>query len=123
MDNDRKSKSFSVAKDGGLDKHRAKNPGAKPDADEPWISNYPPLQGWLNDNDARCDWQMRFGKRKEGFMLEQWRLPGSLPFIVLVYTRGMGWEIFTPNASVSIDDTLADTKERIFRKQTIKAGG
>ena len=129
MDKDKKQdKQFSVAKDGGLDAHRAKNPGHKPldpgqgrktDGDQPWISNYPPLDGWLRANDARCDWQMRYGKGKDGFMLEQWRMPGSMPFVVLVYTRGAGWEIFTPGASNSVRLTLSDAKQRIYASENV----
>lgn len=87
------------------------------DVDEPWISNYPPLHDWLMTNNARCDWQMRYGKGKQGFMLEQWRLPHSLPFVVLVYASKGGWEIFTPCASNSIEQTLTDCAERIFKKE------
>jgi hypothetical protein len=87
---------------------------SNPNIDEPWISNYPPLHDWLNEHNARCDWQLKLGKGKHASMLEQWRLPGSLPFVILVMAQKYGWEIFTPGASNTVDATLADTKARIY---------
>lgn len=105
-------------------KNRNENPGVRDrarhadvpnkDINEPWISNYPPLHDWLMENNARCDWQMRYGKGNQGFMLECWRLPGSLPFVVQVFTQSMGWDVFTPSGDRKVDETLADLRARIF---------
>ncbi len=92
------------------------NPGAREgkDDDKPWIANYPPLDEWLRKNDARCDWQMKLGKGAHASMLEQWRMPGSLPFIILVLAGQHGWEIYTPCHENNVEKTLEDTKKRIY---------
>lgn len=109
---------------------RTKNPGARnpehpandKNADEPWISNYPPLREWLTEIGARCDFQIPNGKGKHRWMVEQWRAPGSMPFIVVVMPHRMGWEIYTPFAGNAIDATLADAKARIFPTPLAMAG-
>jgi hypothetical protein len=98
----------------GVRKQSRSSTAPNKDVDEPWISNYPPLHDWLMKNEARCDWQLRYGKGRQGFMLECWRLPGSMPFIVQVFTQSMGWDVFTPSGDRSVDATLADLAERIY---------
>jgi len=89
-------------------------PRNKSDDDKPWIGNYPPLHEWLMQNDARCDWQLRLGKGAHASMLEQWRMPGSLPFIVLVMANKHGWEVYSPCHENNINATLEDAKRRIY---------
>ena len=103
---------------------RNENPGVRKQArdgthpnkgiDEPWVSNYPPLDAWLRLNNARCDWQVLLGKKPYHDYIEQWRLPGSLPFVIRVMGRQHGWEIFTPSASNDIEKTLQDAMARIY---------
>lgn len=98
---------------------RAQGEVTNKNIDEPWTSNYPPLHDWLMNSEARCDWQLRYGKGGAGFMLEQWRMPGSLPFIVLVHTKQAGWDVFTPTDDRAIEATLADVRARIFPRGKI----
>lgn len=104
--------------------NRNKNPGARDgkDADEPWISNYPPLAEWLKEIEARCDFQIPHGKGRHRWMVEQWRAPGSMPFIVVVMPQRMGWEIYTPTATNNIDATFADVRARIWPTPLAQAG-
>lgn len=91
------------------------NDKKNPDINEPWISNYPPLQAFLAEIKARCDWQVKlpiYG----GAIAEQWRAPGSMPFLVVVQGKQHGWDIYTPNAGAGISETLDDVRARIFAK-------
>lgn len=59
---------------------------AQDDKDKPWISNYPPLQEWLNAHEARCDWQIPYGnKNKPAMYVEQWRTRTGREFIIHAY--------------------------------------
>lgn len=112
---------FSVAKGnpGVRATARAQGEVDNKDKDEPWTSNYTELHDWLVNNEARCDWQLRYGKGRHGFMLEQWRMPRSLPFIVQVHAGGSGWDIFTPIASININETLDDAKARAYPRSRL----
>jgi hypothetical protein len=84
-------------------------------ADEPFTSNYPPLDAWLREHGARCDWQIPYGpKSKSAAYLECWRCPGSAPFVILVRADRAGWDVYTPCHSAKVDETLADLERRIF---------
>lgn len=72
-------------------------------SDKPWVANYPSLQDWLNAINARCDWQQSIGGNPDiGGYVEQWRLAGALPFLVVIRPRKLGWEIYTPIAKGSL---------------------
>lgn len=80
--------------------------------DKPYIENYPPLQKWLNDNDAQCMWQIPYGNHDEPFAyVENW-IVNNTQVIIVVYSNNHGWNIFTPCQSISIDATLRDASER-----------
>lgn len=85
------------------------------DEDQPWISNYRPLQDFLREIDARCDWQIPYGPRSKPTMyVEQWRAPGSAPFIIVVRSNKHGWDIYTSELSNKIDAAIEDARRRIF---------
>lgn len=90
---------------------------AQDDKDKPWISNYPPLQAWLNEHDARCDWQIPYGnKNKPAMYVEQWRTRGGREFIITVMANQGGWNVYSPCDSNSIVETLADLEARLGMK-------
>ena len=57
--------------------------------DQPYTSNYPPLEAFLRDHEARCDWQISLGGDPDepiGFV-EQHRFPNGKIVIVVVLRR------------------------------------
>ncbi len=82
------------------------------DVNKPYTSNYPPLDKWLRDRDARCDFQLIPKGPRPLFYLEQWHI-GAATFLVKIYRDRAGWEIYTPGNSNCITSTLADAEARL----------
>lgn len=93
-------------------KARNENPNAI--GDEPYIGHYPTLRDWLALHECRCDWQSPIGpKNAPNAYVEQWSTPKGRPMIITIYSRGHGWEIYTPNDSNKIDETFTDAEARL----------
>jgi hypothetical protein len=86
------------------------------DADQPWVSNYPPLDEWLKENNAVCNWQLQRGERKSRPLVtvESWSINGYA-FIIEVQSDRRGWNIYTSLPSNNITATLADALTRLSR--------
>lgn len=83
-------------------------------SNKPWISNYPPLQDWLNKIDARCQDQIPVGGPVEPIAyLEKWGTPNGRVFIVEVRANKMGWNIYTSTDDGTIQGTLQDAESRL----------
>jgi hypothetical protein len=83
--------------------------------DQPWISNYLPLDEWLKKYEARCDWQLPLGGSKDdpAAYIEQWGFPNGTSCIVTVYANKGGWNIATPNdESNAVDAAFLDAEDR-----------
>lgn len=78
------------------------------DRDRPWVSNYPVLREWLDRRNAVCMWQNSDAEQS----VEGWAI-GAAAFIVVVYARHHGWDIFTSTSSNDVDVTLADAEKRL----------
>lgn len=82
--------------------------------DKPWISNYPPLQEWLNKIEARCAEQIPVGGGRNPISyLEKWITPSGRVFLVEVRAYNRGWDIFTASDSNMINETLTDAESRL----------
>lgn len=83
--------------------------------DKPWVSNYPPLNDFLQDNQARCNWQIRMGGTEDeptGYV-EHYLFPNGKVAIVVVHARQEGWDIYIPSDSLKVDETLAEATKRL----------
>lgn len=83
------------------------------DENKPWVSNYPPLQRWLDEQGARPMWQVPYGPRDAPSMyVEGWSVDGRLCVITVHANKG-GWDIYTAADTNSISETLADATARL----------
>lgn len=73
------------------------------------------LDSFLSELGARCDWQVAL-PLYGGATAEQWRAPGSAPFVVIVYGREHGFDIYTSCADTSLEATFADARKRIGKE-------
>jgi hypothetical protein len=74
------------------------------------VENYPPLREWLTKIEARCDVQEYSDARS----IEIWNAPvGRGTFVIVVYPKGQGWDVFTSAGSIKIDETLSDAERRL----------
>lgn len=81
---------------------------------EPWVSNYPPLQKWLDEHEARCLWQIPYGGKSDPVAyVECWKFASGRLAILFVWSHGFGWEIYTPAGTNKVDETLADAEQRL----------
>lgn len=86
----------------------------------PYVSNYPPLQEWLDKHEARCMWQVpmqcehdRHGEPPTAYV-ELYEFPKtSRHAIVLIHGRKMGWDIFISSNDHQIKTTLEDAERRL----------
>lgn len=79
---------------------------------EPYVSNYPPLDQWLKKHNAHCLWQMMDGPEDQRTRaVEAWQV-GTAIVIVVVHGNQHGWEIFTSLNTLDIAATLADAEQR-----------
>lgn len=88
------------------------------DKNKPYVENYPPLWDWLKKHDARCNWQLPHGSPEAPrAFVECWAFQDhegrTQQAIVLVQANQLGWEIFTPNDSADIAETLGDAERRL----------
>jgi hypothetical protein len=88
--------------------------------DKPYVSNYPPLQAWLQKIGARCLQQTPVGSewhvKEYGFpaaYLETWQNKNGRVFLVEVRAMGSGWEIWTASGVNDTHATLADAEKRL----------
>lgn len=92
----------------------------------PYVSNYPPLQEWLDKHEARCMFQVPMqcvhdrGVDENGrnepptAYVEQYLFPKTNTLaIVLVHGRKMGWDIFISSNDHEIKSTLEDAERRL----------
>jgi hypothetical protein len=83
------------------------------DKDKPYIDNYPPLKSWLDEHDARCQWQLPLGpKTNPTAYIEGW-LVGTTMCIIGVYSRQLGWYIYTTSGDNTVAGALADASKRL----------
>lgn len=82
---------------------------------EPYVSNYPPLDQWLKKHGAHCLWQMMDSRTRS---VEAWQV-GTATVIVVVHANQHGWEIFTSLNTLDIAATLADAEQRCRPKTVI----
>jgi hypothetical protein len=78
------------------------------DSHKPYVSNYPPLQEWLEKHGASCLWQeMSTSQAIEGWLV------GQVVAIIVVQSGLRGWDIYTPCRYTEIETTLADAERRL----------
>lgn len=85
-------------------------------SDLPYVANYPALDEWLREHDARCMWQTTQAGEAvttHATMVEMWQFPNGAQAIVLVRPCKMGWDIFTPGQSHLTAPTLRDAEARL----------
>jgi hypothetical protein len=86
---------------------------------EPYVSNYPPLDQWLKKHDAHCLWQLMDGpKDRRTRAVEAWQVR-TATVIVVVHRDQHGWELFTSLDTLDIAATLADAEQRCNPPQVI----
>jgi hypothetical protein len=80
---------------------------------KPYTANYPLLQAWLDQHEARCVWQVPLGPaRNPTAYVESWHAHGH-GFIVTVFADNKGWDIYTSCDSYSVPATLYDAEVRL----------
>ena len=78
-----------------------------------WTANYPALERWLRERDARCNWQVLRGKEDGHHQyVESWSI-GTMSFLLLVSSHRHGWDVFTSCGVPQVDATLKDADERL----------
>lgn len=81
--------------------------------DEPWVSNYPPLDQWLKRVGARCVHQMPVGyKERPEAYIEMWEARGRM-FSLFVFAGRRGWDVFSGITTNDIRETLEDLEQRL----------
>ena len=82
-------------------------------SNKPWVSNYPPLQEWLEKIGAHCVDQIAIGDADAPIAyLEKWLANGQM-LLVEVRSNGNGWNLYTAPQTLRIDETLADAERRL----------
>lgn len=92
----------------------------RPNDNKPWVSNYPPLAKWLEDNHARCMWQLA-SPTKPDDADEDWEpqsyvechLVNARPVIVIVHANRQGWNVFSALDTADIAKSLTDLEARV----------
>lgn len=79
-------------------------------SDEPRLDNYPTLEAWLTDINARCLWQADVESSMRS--VEAWTANGNM-FVIVMYECRRGFNIFTALDSINIADTFADAERRM----------
>ncbi len=75
--------------------------------------DYPQVWAWLRQMDARCQWRLPIGpKNNPSACAEGWIANGRF-FIVVAYSHGQGWDIFTSGNTIRAESTLEDATKRI----------
>lgn len=96
----------------------------KRDKSQAWTANYPPLDEWLRAHEMRCHWQEWLGdptaEPARGHV-ECWITSTGRQCIITVWPNQMGWEIYTPTDSRTIDDTLRDAEARLGLAEDLSA--
>lgn len=78
-----------------------------------YTSNYPDLQKWLDDREARCNWQLLRGRLDSHHEhVESWSI-GAHQFIVVVRSHHLGWDVYTACGDIRVDETFADAERRL----------
>lgn len=84
------------------------------DDDKPYIENYPPLHAWLHKHGAHCNWQLPIGRKdRPTAYLESWIFRGGREAIIMVRWKKMGWEIYLPEQSNDVTETLRAVETRL----------
>lgn len=99
-------------------KKKATSP--KDNSDKPYVSNYPPLQKWLDKHNAHCMWQVPSNPKPRdadydwtpGSYIEGWRIKHRL-IVIVVHSNKMGWDVFTSPDTPLVDETLKDAELRL----------
>ena len=91
--------------------------------DKPWTSNYPPLETWLRNMDARCNYQLPLGGEPEepNAYVESWSLPNGRDFLIVVQGGRRGWDVYTAPDTNDAANTLADATIRLTRVAPVKS--
>lgn len=98
-----------------------KKKSQRPNADQPWISNYPPLKAWLDKIGAMCGQQVPLGDPEEPrAYFELWSVTGGKSFMLIVFANRNGWEIYTPVYTNKVAETLADAEKRLGIEPEVK---
>lgn len=95
---------------------------SKSTRDKPWVSNYPPLQEWLDKVEAKCQWQIPMQPKPTAdddyepdwaptAYVECWAV-GKGTVIIIVRAEQHGWEIYSALDSNSVQESLADVEKR-----------
>lgn len=89
---------------------------------KPWVSNYPPLNDWLHQHNARCMWQIPSEPEPKGeedynpewtpnSYIECWSV-GKSTVILIVRANQQGWDIYSALNSNSVKESLEDAAKR-----------
>lgn len=81
--------------------------------DRAYTANYPALETWLREREARCNWQVLRG-RMDGHhqYIESWTI-GTTSFLLIVSSHRHGWDVFTSCGLPLVEETLADADARL----------
>jgi hypothetical protein len=76
------------------------------------------LDDWLEKVGAFCNWQLvhRGPGNRVHSRVEAWTANGRV-FILVRFAGTGGWEIYTANDSIKIDDTFEDAERRLGLKK------
>lgn len=79
----------------------------------PYVSNYPPLERWLNHHQAKCMTQMpiRYAGRTVEFV-EFWLIKTQL-VVVTVKEKKQGWQIYMPAQAPGVRGTFDEVEAHL----------
>ncbi|MFA4971493.1 MAG: hypothetical protein WC683_02690 [bacterium] len=97
-----------------MSRPRSRTTRDKDNSDKPWVSNYPELQRWLDDHDARCQWQLPMGDPESpSAYVEAWQFSTGHVAIITVRGNRNGWNIYSALPSNLTIESLDDAAKRL----------
>lgn len=104
---------------------RTRQVKARDYSNHPFVSNYPPLKEWLDQHEARCQWQVPSQPKDEESGLysnghdypisyiECYVFPNGRCAIVIVHASKHGWDIYISDNDSRITATLEAAEARL----------
>ena len=82
--------------------------------DEPYTSNYPPLQTWLEEHKAQCMWEHHlWNDGQPTTCVAMYLFQKGAMALIITHSDKRGWKLMTSCGSNKVADTLADAEARM----------